>query len=275
MLQSFLSLLFLPFLFGLLLTVVMFVLKLARKPVTSPSCGKCGYEVAGLEVLRCPECGGDLREVGINTPSVTARLTPRARARLFALAWTACIPYPAAMLTFMVDRSLPNGYEHFSQVTLQPGFAGYADVHIAFLGIGGVARRGYDEVEVTLRKTDGTSSLALEADLAKGTCRIEQADGSWREHDGPVDVDRVAEWMTAAADLGDGSYAGRAGAVMGIIQSVPRSGAAMTRSFFNSTSMSSGSRRVPRPWFMPTAVVVWGSIWLIGVGLILRRRRAG
>ena len=30
------------------------------------SCGGCGYAVRGLEALNCPECGADLRMVGIN-----------------------------------------------------------------------------------------------------------------------------------------------------------------------------------------------------------------
>ncbi|QQE13035.1 hypothetical protein JD969_06130 [Planctomycetota bacterium] len=32
------------------------------------SCGHCGYIVLGLERLICPECGNDLREVGIEKP---------------------------------------------------------------------------------------------------------------------------------------------------------------------------------------------------------------
>jgi preprotein translocase subunit SecG len=30
------------------------------------SCGACGYPVRGLSQLNCPECGADLRKVGIN-----------------------------------------------------------------------------------------------------------------------------------------------------------------------------------------------------------------
>lgn len=30
-------------------------------------CGQCGYRVTGLTTFNCPECGGDLRAVGINT----------------------------------------------------------------------------------------------------------------------------------------------------------------------------------------------------------------
>ena len=29
-------------------------------------CGQCGYSVTGLTTFTCPECGSDLREVGIH-----------------------------------------------------------------------------------------------------------------------------------------------------------------------------------------------------------------
>src|SRR4051812_17324269 len=29
------------------------------------ACGRCGYDVRGLPTFTCPECGSDLREVGI------------------------------------------------------------------------------------------------------------------------------------------------------------------------------------------------------------------
>ena len=32
-----------------------------------PACGKCGYAVRGLDTFICPECGSDLRQVGIIT----------------------------------------------------------------------------------------------------------------------------------------------------------------------------------------------------------------
>lgn len=38
-----------------------------------PRCGRCGYLARGLSELNCPECGADLREVGI-TRSVPTRL---------------------------------------------------------------------------------------------------------------------------------------------------------------------------------------------------------
>jgi hypothetical protein len=36
-----------------------------RAASDAPVCGKCGYCVRGLPTFICPECGSDLRDVGI------------------------------------------------------------------------------------------------------------------------------------------------------------------------------------------------------------------
>jgi ribosomal protein L34E len=61
------ALLLLAFL-GLIALVILIVgvsILVVRRRKTKPVCGACGYAVAGLEALKCPECGSDLREVGI------------------------------------------------------------------------------------------------------------------------------------------------------------------------------------------------------------------
>jgi class 3 adenylate cyclase len=40
-------------------------------------CGRCGYSVTGLTTFSCPECGADLRDVGI-IPAAKRRTTPDA-----------------------------------------------------------------------------------------------------------------------------------------------------------------------------------------------------
>lgn len=44
-----------------------------RRYKPHPACEQCGYSVTGLTGLQCPECGGDLRTVGIITPRMEAR----------------------------------------------------------------------------------------------------------------------------------------------------------------------------------------------------------
>jgi|GEM_PF-3506580 len=43
----------------------------ATKSTEESVCGHCGYAVRGLDSFTCPECGSDLREVGIVAPSPT------------------------------------------------------------------------------------------------------------------------------------------------------------------------------------------------------------
>jgi len=64
----------LAILLGLLIVAVRFLRRdPGRKLGSEPTCGGCGYVVTGLTTFVCPECGSDLRQVGINRPA-----TPRA-----------------------------------------------------------------------------------------------------------------------------------------------------------------------------------------------------
>lgn len=49
----------------LVVTLMVFLALVLRRRVSAPVCGKCSYEVRGLPSFVCPECGSDLREVGI------------------------------------------------------------------------------------------------------------------------------------------------------------------------------------------------------------------
>jgi hypothetical protein len=48
--------------------------------VSVPSCRACGYAVKGLPSFTCPECGSDLRDVGIDTPRAGQELLRQAKA---------------------------------------------------------------------------------------------------------------------------------------------------------------------------------------------------
>ena len=74
-----------------------------RAKAGEPKCGKCGYAVAGLPSFTCPECGSDLRSVGIvaQKPAVTR---PALRLYLMLAAWS--LVY-AALYVFVGMRSYP------------------------------------------------------------------------------------------------------------------------------------------------------------------------
>jgi hypothetical protein len=67
-----------------------------------PVCGKCGYCVRGIEGLTCPECGSDLREVGILTSRHRRPATPWV---YFAL-WTLALPIGAILVSVLLMRTV-------------------------------------------------------------------------------------------------------------------------------------------------------------------------
>ena len=46
--------------------VALIVIRVHRHRDAPQGCGNCGYNVRGLTTFKCPECGQDLREVGID-----------------------------------------------------------------------------------------------------------------------------------------------------------------------------------------------------------------
>lgn len=86
---------------GLLLVVVVFLIIRSRRrrhlDEGQATCGRCGYIVTGLPTFSCPECGSDLREVGIvrkgqpaSAPSHLSRPNLRDTGRLMLILgiWT-------------------------------------------------------------------------------------------------------------------------------------------------------------------------------------------
>src|SRR5688572_22499966 len=98
---------FLPFLGFVVVFIVGFLIARVlwrRKAVTQPACGNCGYFVRGIATFTCPECGQDLREAGIVTPTTHARgwsSDPLLRAGL----WTLLLPIPATILSAVAYAS--------------------------------------------------------------------------------------------------------------------------------------------------------------------------
>ena len=73
-------------------------------PVDLPAyCGHCAYDLRGLTARRCPECGGDLRAVGVYAERPRRR-NVLGRCFLFLLMYVPC----AALLNVLVVSVLPN-----------------------------------------------------------------------------------------------------------------------------------------------------------------------
>jgi hypothetical protein len=266
--------LFVLLLFGIGLVVVAVTLGGRRAPgrVAQPSCGRCGYAVEGLETLRCPECGGDFRAVGIRTPEMTG-LTPQTRVKLLVLAWTIIVPTLAVPLAGLVDRSLPRRFANTVTITLQPAPNADLGARLTFTGISPERQGGYDEVEVTLGRVGGAAPpLALVASLDDDSCRMRAADGSWQDLEGVIGPAAVTRWLGAAGlAMDEALNVDRAGTIARLMGGSPQTSMGRPLRGFTAMHRSSTSPRVRRVWFVPAAVVLSTLTWLLGLKLIVRR----
>lgn len=97
---------------GCLFGLVWLWLMVFRGPSRSatPLCGRCKYTVYGISSMQCPECGADLREVGIRSP-----LMNRVAGPIHFLAdWTIGLAFVAAILSIGLATLGPQTPWHLS-----------------------------------------------------------------------------------------------------------------------------------------------------------------
>ncbi|MEM9111381.1 MAG: hypothetical protein AAGC72_15305 [Planctomycetota bacterium] len=97
-----------------------------------PSCGQCGYAVRGIETLACPECGADLREVGIIMPGQANGFSYGCLLIPLSAILTIVV---AALLYQPITDALPDYADESVSVSLNSSSGGIrrAEVHIEYL----------------------------------------------------------------------------------------------------------------------------------------------
>jgi hypothetical protein len=93
-------------------------------------CAKCRYPATGLRIARCPECGSDLREVGLVTYGVPIRRFTVAFVFIWALVAVGipaiCAGQIVTLLPWTTDRQSLTRFQ-------QPHSGAYADVYITVM----------------------------------------------------------------------------------------------------------------------------------------------
>jgi hypothetical protein len=251
---------------GVLAVVVMRASR--RGPVAEPSCAACGYAVRGLEKLICPECGSDLRLVGITTPHARTRMSPVGR----ALLWTMLLPIPALSLSAVISDALPAHSTREQRIDMgKPQSGAYGSVVIFGYGSGPSGSVPVATVTMRFSTATGLSPTLLINGL---DLTFELDDGRQRTPGlGEFSQDAVIAWMsTAGVDTGDPAVAQEAEDLYERTLAVALGGSAGPSPHFPGTTSSSFRRRSPPPWFAPTAILFWLLIWVGGIVVTLRRR---
>ena len=255
-----------------------------RRRVAEPSCGRCGYSVRGLASFNCPECGSDLREVGIVTPAMGRGAGPL----VWAALWTLFLPWPAMALSVLLTSTvLPRGVVTDMRRTIFVQ-APYLNRTIQARMTGRGVRFGQQAAaqpvpvtELTLDAGTGGGAGPMQVDLSTNAWRYRNAKRQTVSN-GPFGPAAVLQWLgDMGFDTTDARIQSRAADIHAGVQEMPQAQNKFTDfgkdgrdPFGVVTAHPTFVTTMPRPipwveWGLPAA---WVVVWLVGLLWIIRRR---
>lgn len=263
--------------------------------VDDPRCGKCGYCVRGVPSFTCPECGSDLRAVGIVTRTTHPRIT---RTQVAAL-WTVAVVICVAIFSRLLTQVLPT--PHVTRMTrtifsqsppLQTMIE--ADCSLSWFGWGTSYRPGSVPMEDVTLRANGSAGNQMVVNWRTKAYRY-TANGQTVQQPNGFGPDALLTWLYAvgvkAEDPGgllktwNGPPLGQAAAeriqqIIDDVDAMPHS-----QGTFSAHDLRPG--RGPQvmiahpsfiftwqsPWTNVGLGVFWTTAWLVGLWRIFRRRR--
>lgn len=263
------TLLVLPILLILVLAavagIVLLFLHASKRGKAEPACGKCGYAVRGLSSFTCPECGADLREVGIVTAKggiPTAAWIILWGTLLLIIAcplsglWVALVGPMHHWNNDTVTLSAPQSNQYTS-ITLRS----HATTTAWFEGL---HRKG---------RTIPIKSVELHIKAPKADMSIELPTQP------PPDKNDILRFMqTATVDVSHPRIPAEVDHILAIVHAAPGGGLAQRTSSgpsqpFLGTGTSGGSGSEPSVWAVITPITFWLIVFAYGVRFVLRKRR--
>lgn len=236
------------------------------------ACERCGYAVADLTSFTCPECGEDLRRVGIITPAMEARR----RGSLFAAiaGWTflcAVVAYAGVMATAVLSIQGVGPTIGTWKQDLTPSSGAYRSLTIEYESDGmSIA----SELALVLTTADGaTYPLTIDP----GPMQVYGVGGTVTEWL----PDTIETWYAEVGlDTADPAVAAEAAEVSNFIDLLVMSPSSAYRpnlvhhQIQRASTGGIGVREPPGGFFLlPAALGVLGVIYVVGLVLIVRRRR--
>jgi len=286
------------FLIGALVFVVFIAFRVGprsrMRTMAQPCCAACMYPVRGLVSLTCPECGSDLREVGILSPGMKRPMGPW----LTIMLWTIALPIPALVLSGIITSvALPIRHQRDElwEVTAPSGPISHVEllIHATRLesprSAGGptastVWDDSADQFELRLFRTPPTGGPP------DWRLIVELKSNSWHTQSDPtqrplaaLDEAAVRAWLGLTDESADEQMTAIAAALVDLIRGGidrPRARLALT-SALNRPPMSdhfaarqswASSMNGPIPQAMIALTLFWLAFWLVGCIMFYRRQ---
>jgi len=233
--------------------------------VSDPSCGRCGYAVRGLPTFTCPECGADLREVGIVTPGHSG-MSPRMRGVLLVLIWTLALPVAAFVATIVIVTAIPQTTTTTAKRILNsPKPNAYDEIHLTQVRADRGSARMSNILTVTLILAEAGPS-PMTVDSMNHGYSYRSKTGSEVRADADPDTRAFLDWMAEAGidaqnaqvKLEAAELATLArGAGADLVTNLP-----VKHFFIGGTSTNSYTG--PESWLLAVVGVFWLVVWLLG-----------
>jgi hypothetical protein len=265
----------------LVAVLVALIARRAKAGVTQPACGKCGYAVQGLPTFTCPECGSDLRAVGIVMPKADHGL----RRVAWAVVWTILLPIPMLLTARLgLTAGLPMVATRTDTVTLAAASSGaYHSITVTATGSGtgwaAQRRSGFPMQTVSLTLTaPGGGTPALVVDGMSLASRWTPPQDQLRQ--GPLTPVVLGEWMASVGvDPDDVQVQAEIAYLDKLVRGagnglLPQAGVTGP---FGVVSPSSHINYVPAPGAKAVTLlfsVFWFALWVAGLWWCLRRKKA-
>jgi len=257
-------------------------------------CGPCDYAVRGIGSLTCPECGADLREVGIVTPKPRRVIGPV----LFTLLWSALLLFPVSLISRIVTSNAPPFISGTSSTVLTPnsGLSGKVKLSFSYKSDNTLAAHGSSTS--TRRTGSGTTStltfnginpsqldiIVLEL-VGLGnmsivpstlTCKYNVTASPKPRTWSAFNVAQMLAWYKACGlDVSKPEMITDATELVAIVTSLSKGNSRLTsqRFVFGGTSSSTRTTRTPNSYGL-MILLAGAVVWIIGMIFYFKRRAA-
>jgi hypothetical protein len=285
--RGLMSILMLVFALMFAAAVVLWVVSLRKSArnqaeLNEPLCARCRYCVRGLEGTTCPECGGDLREIGIIQPGAPIPFSPRRR----LLIWTLAAALPGMVFGIVLADQLGPKWEITTQRRVIFSQAPYCRVTLTanthnkqlVFGRGSFAPTPLIPEIIFLSNGSANPNTSMDIRVPDGLCRFPDATG--KRITVPYDAKAIEQWLNVQG-FSDPRVAERAKDVFDALAEIGTTAG----HGFSSFALEAGSTTlrpvVAHPTFASTrpqanelthasAIAVGLLFWLAGVPLVLR-----
>jgi hypothetical protein len=267
-------LMILAILAAVVVLIVLFI-KRRRPAQQEPSCGQCGYVVTGLPTFICPECGSDLREVGIVTTQSPRALSPLAK----GIIWTIAFPLPALLLGALITALGPHQLVESRSCVVSPNSGAYTQIALDCTAKGPSSASLRTETLVlrltTLSTPSGPSKTSeLTVDPANFGYRYVGKDGQPVTASTGFDAHVILDWMEAVGiDGGNAAVQTETTELFAQANAMgaPSGGNVPMPSFNTLKNSMHGTYGSPL-WWTITQLILWPLIWLLGLWRFARKK---